>query len=216
LKKNKRRHPLVIILVLILLAGMGFLCYHLLNIKTIAVAGNEKKTADYIVRLSGLKAGENILKVDDALLKQNIEKDPYLKFVEAERVYPDKVIIKVLERKPAALIKAGSANMLVDEEGYVLEMPDDTANMKYPLLNGINTSNCQIGKQVGFVDKAQYLAMNSMIKGIYAEKIEGLLAEIDLMNINDIHMKSTAGIAISFGNYSQLEKKNTLDQKRSP
>lgn len=207
MKKNKRRHPLVVILILILLAGMGFLCYNLLNIKTIAVAGNEKKTADYIVRLSEVQAGENILRVDDNLIKQNIEKDPYLKLVEVQRVYPDKIVLKVQERKPAALIKTGTANMLVDEEGYILEMPNDISKLKYPVVDGINAGSFQIGKQIGFSDKAQYLAMNSMIKAIYAEKAEELISEIDLININDIHLKSAVGITVSFGNYSKLEKK---------
>lgn len=194
-------------MLLVLLAGMGFLGYHLLNIKTIEVRGCEKKTADYITRLSGVEIGTNILKIDDALVKQNIEKDPYLKFTAIKRVYLDKIIIVIEERKPVALMKAQGTYILLDKEGFVLEMKEDVTGLAYPLLDGIDISNLAIGKQVGFSDKAQELAMKTLFTEIYRKGAESLIAEINLFNINDIRMKSVSGININFGNYSMLEKK---------
>lgn len=207
MKKHKRKSPLVVILLLILLAGMGFLGYHLLNIKTIEVSGCEKKTPEYVVRLSGLAIGTNILKIDDAHIRESIEKDPYLKFIKIERIFPDKAVIVIGERKPAALMKAQGTHLLLDSEGYVLEMKDDVSGLKYPVVDGIDISSCAIGKQIGFVDKAQQLAMQTLVNEIYAKDADSFIAEIDLININDIRLKSVSGIKISFGNYGMLEKK---------
>jgi hypothetical protein len=207
LVKNKRRSPVLIILLLILLAGMGFLGYNLFNIRTIEVTGNKNKKADYVIQLSGIEKGMNVFKIDDGILKETLEKDPYIAFIEAKRVYPDKIVLKIKERTPAALILNEDNTLLLDSEGYVLKIEKNNENDNYPAVSGLNVSNFSLGKQVGFADEAQYKAMKTIIGGIYTEGINALIAEINLFNINDIKMITRKGIQIKFGSYETTEKK---------
>lgn len=207
MKKNKRKSPLFIIILLLILAGMGFLGYHLFNITSIEIKGNKEKQADYIIKLSSVEIGTNILKIDDATLKENIEKDPYLKFVGVEKKYPDKIVIDVKERIPAAVVKRESTVLLLDEEGYVLQIMQDTGNLLYPVLSGIDTSNTAVGKQIAFADEAQRLTMQTILNAVAKYGINNLIEAIDLININNIKMSTENGIAVNFGNYSMAEKK---------
>lgn len=216
MKKHKRKSPILIIVLLLLLAGMGFLGYHLFNITVIEVTGNNSKAADYIINLSGIEKGTNIFKIDDAVLKENIEKDPYIKFIEAQRVYPDKIILKVKERTPAALVMNENSSLLLDNEGYILKINKEINAQDYPAVNGLDVSNFTVGKQIGFADAAQYIAMNTIINEIYANSVNTIIAGIDLFNINDIKMTTKNGINIKFGNYDLPDKKilwikNVLD-----
>lgn len=216
MKKNKRKRPLLIIVLLLLLAGMGFLGYQLFNIRTIEVTGNKTKKAEYIVNLSGIEKGMNIFKIDDRALKEDIEKDPYIKFIEAKRVYPDKIILKVEERVPAALVLNEGTSLLLDGEGYVLKINKDAGKGDYPAVSGLDVSNFTLGKQIGFADQAQYLAMKTIIAGIYAQNVNSVIAGIDLFNINDIKITTKQGINIKFGSWELSDKKilwikNVLD-----
>lgn len=207
MKKNKRKSPLFIIILLLLLAGMGFLGYHLFNITSIEIKGNNEKQADYIIKLSGVEIGTNIFKINDATLKENIEKDSYLKFIGVEKKYPDKIIIEIKEKVPAAMIKEGNSSLVLDEEGYVLQILQDTNGLSYPVLSGIDISNTAVGKQIVFADEAQRLTMQVVLNAIAKNDADNLIAAIDFININNIKMTTSNGIAVNFGNYSMAEKK---------
>ena len=81
--------------------------------------------------------GQNILTQEnkdiETLLKKNFLG---IKDIDVEKKYPDKVTISLVERVPIAQIqvKADSDKYLIDEDGYVLGISDDSANA-LPLIN---------------------------------------------------------------------------------
>ena len=207
MKKNKRKNPLVIIILLLLLAGMGLLGYHLFNITAIDFTGNIEKKADYLRNLSGVAIGTNIFKIDDKTVKTNLEKDPYIKFIQVKKNYPDKIVIEIKERVPAALIQVEKSYLLLDEEGFILKILKDKNGVTYPLLSGIDSANSSVGKQISFADEAQKLALQTILSEIYKNKINTLIATIDILSINNIKMTTATGIAINFGDFEETEKK---------
>lgn len=73
-------------------------------IKNIEVSGTEKLERAQILDLAGLREGQNIfnVSVEDAVLR--IARSPWIKGVTVKRQYPDKVIIRVVERRVESLV----------------------------------------------------------------------------------------------------------------
>jgi len=123
-QKFKRRALAGLGLLLMAMAGWGG--YWLSNsswfdLKQILVEGNQTIQADALRRLTGLRLGTNILKVTPEDLAQNLKANPFVKTAEVKRQYPDKLLIRITERTPAAIASNGGKHLVLDEEGYCLQ-----------------------------------------------------------------------------------------------
>ena len=106
------------------------------SIRQIEVTGAIQVSKEEILRLSGLKEGLNIFAVDLERAAQNVDSHPWIKGVTIKRKFPDKLIIHVVERKAAAIVRQDGALKLMDTTGeiYKLLQPADPADM--PVVDG--------------------------------------------------------------------------------
>lgn len=56
------------------------------------------------------------------------------------RVWPDRLAVRILERKPVAFVQVQSAVMLIDGEGWLLE-PPPRAQFTFPVLSGVRAED---------------------------------------------------------------------------
>ncbi|HEU0039040.1 MAG TPA: FtsQ-type POTRA domain-containing protein, partial [Verrucomicrobiae bacterium] len=121
-------------------------------------------STDQLRRWTGVKAGENLLALDLARVKRDLELVPLISSVSIERVLPRTLRIRVTEREAVAQINVLRPNprgvevavVHLDPEGYVMlpldprqrttpiNQPDDPL----PLLMGVNVSELQPGRSV--------------------------------------------------------------------
>lgn len=123
-RRFKRRALAGLGLILMAMAGWGG--YWLSNspwfdLKQILVEGNQTIQADDLRRLTGVRLGANILKVSTGDLAQNLKVNPFVKTSEVKRRYPDKLLIRITERTPAAIVSNSGRYLVLDEEGYCLQ-----------------------------------------------------------------------------------------------
>lgn len=79
-----------------------------------------------VEQASGLRRGEPLFKTDLAFARLGVLALPWVKDVEVTKEWPGTVTLKVSERVPVAGVRAiGSGWMLVDQEGYQLEVIPD-------------------------------------------------------------------------------------------
>lgn len=93
------------------------------------------------------KTGGNILFMNFEKQKANIEKNvPYAKVVKIERKFPNKAVVHISERTPAAIINDGIVAYVLDSDLKVLKVVDigsfdqnhlTSAEYNSPTLNGI-------------------------------------------------------------------------------
>jgi cell division protein FtsQ len=121
---------------------------------------------DQLRSWSGVKPGANLIALDLASVKRNLEFWPVIGSVSVERVLPRTLKIRVTERKPIAQVnmpRAAGVNGVVisvfqlDADGVVMQPLDPRSNVislsqmkdgRLPVITGLNVSQLQPGHSV--------------------------------------------------------------------
>ena len=93
----------------------------------------------------------NLLQVDLAAVRRTVESEPWVKSAQVRRVIPDRLVIQVTEREPAAVAMMDGALYIVDERGVVLDRYGASyESLERPIVKGLargareqNTSRMQ-------------------------------------------------------------------------
>ncbi len=102
------------------------------------VRGNRVLSEDEILELSGVVMGSNLLDVRISLLEEAVAASPRVDRARARRVLPDRVVVTVEEKCPAALVAVGADGILeVTDDGAVLPAAAQTASVDLPVITGV-------------------------------------------------------------------------------
>ena len=101
------------------------------------VRGNRVLTEDEILELSGAVMGGNLLDVRISLLEEAVAASPRVDRAQVRRVLPDRVVVTLDEKRPAALVSVGANDVLeVTDDGAVLPAAAQTASVDLPVITG--------------------------------------------------------------------------------
>jgi cell division septal protein FtsQ len=121
--------------------------------------------ADQLRLWAGVKLGNNLLALDLARVKRDLELSPLIGSVSVERILPRTLRIHVTEREPVAQVNVprrdarGGVEVAVfqiDAEGYVMvpldpqqrAMPISQVDDQLPVLGGLNPRELQPGRRI--------------------------------------------------------------------
>jgi len=110
----------------------------LLEIRTITVEGSHHVDRQNVLDLAKVKPGTGLHHIATRVIKQQVESHPWVKEAEVTRVPFHELRISLVERKPAAVIRADSQNFLTDAEGHVLSRLGQADDDALPLVTGID------------------------------------------------------------------------------
>lgn len=197
------------ILILVILVIVGGLVYGaVFQVREITVQGSVTLAEKDIISLSGIRQGMNTFSIDDDLVERNIESNRYLSFVCVEKKLPDKVIIQVKERIPAAAVKYCGILYTMDNRGMVLEESLDTeSDTGLVLVDGMNIHDCRVGQVIGLNDDAQMKIFTEIM--VELKVMSGLqrVKELDLSNMDNLFIVSTDGFTVRLGTTENLHAK---------
>jgi cell division protein FtsQ len=111
----------------------------LLEIKTITIEGGHHIDRQKVLDLAKVKSGTGLHHIVTRVIKEQVESHPWVKEAEVTRVPFHELRISLVERKPAAVIRADSQNFLTDAEGHVLTTLGQTDDDALPLVTGIDS-----------------------------------------------------------------------------
>lgn len=170
---------------------------------------------DQLQRWSGVKPGQNLLALDLARVKRDLELIPAVESVAVERVLPHTVRIRVVEREPVAQINLprrrpdGRLDLAVfqlDPAGYVMvplearqrATPVSQADEQLPLISGLNLNDVQTGRKI---DSPQVRAALELIAAFGQSPMAGLvdLKRIDISSPEVLAATTDTGGEITFG-----------------
>jgi cell division protein FtsQ len=89
-------------------------------IERIEVVGNVHLSADRVRTLARVPADATLVRFPAADVAKRVGADAWVAEVTVSRVFPDGMRIRVVERRPAAMVDTGTALWLVDGTGMVL------------------------------------------------------------------------------------------------
>jgi len=205
---NGRKKGLFLLLFLLaVLVAMVYIGTEVFQVKKVTVTGNQDIKDGDIIRIAGIPVGQNIFKIDRKQVRERIESNPFLKVVSIDFNYPDEVIIEVAEREPAAAIPYLGSYVIVDVEGYVIEIHDKLEDMPYPLVQGLGLRGCTVGKPLSVADWYQLKALSRVLEEIYKQQLQEDISEIIMDDPDDIFMVSQNGTVIRLGQAIEVDKK---------
>jgi len=184
-------------------------------IQTIDVQTDGVVAADQLRRWAGVKAGENLLALDLADVKRNLEMAPMIASASVERILPRTLCIRVEEREPVAQINVpqprpgGGLQVAVfqlDGDGYVMvpldprqrTTPLNQLDNQLPVLTGVSGPELQPGRKV---ETPQVQAALSLISAFACSPMAGLvdLRRIDVASGDVLVAVTGQGSTVTFG-----------------
>jgi cell division septal protein FtsQ len=157
------------------------------RLHTVLVEGNAKFSSDEVMKMGGLQKGMSIFDIDAETVEAMIERQPWIKDVEARRVWPDAVNITVREREIAATVLVDGVLYHIDRDGELFERHPENGPVDTVLITGLGedliTENRELVEEelrriLQFVDRYDKLGLNvgkSTIGEVHRENGGGLV-----------------------------------------
>ncbi len=147
-KKRKKKHYfLKFLLFAALCTGLFFLLSsEYFDIQKIRVKGNNNYTKQQVVKMSGIKKGENIFALRARKTRENMKENSYIYDVKIRRSLPDKVVLEIKERKEQAAVPYEDSYIMIDREGYVLKKTKEEP--KLTVIQGMTIERMKEGKKM--------------------------------------------------------------------
>ena len=193
--------------VLVILAAVGVALYYGFLLSDVVVMGNDQYTSDYIVQLSGLKLGTHMLFCDLDAAAANIAEDPYLQVESVTYIFPSRVRIVVSERKEVAGIVGLDSNVIIDKNGYVLDMSGGTDLTGLIQVTGVSMTGFQLGQKIGQDNDFSTATLVQLITVLEQYSLTSSIQSIDLTTPLAITMTATNGLKIHVGQATDLDAK---------
>jgi cell division protein FtsQ len=109
-----------------------------LEVREVRISGIHQVTRDEIMKGLDLSHGDTQLSVSPSQMVARLEAHPWIKQVSVSRVLLHTLDVAVIERRPAALLKTSSLNLLLDAEGHVLTIVANGDDPGLPVLMGVD------------------------------------------------------------------------------
>jgi cell division protein FtsQ len=177
----------------------------------IFVEGNNSLSYDQIVNSSMIDIRENIFRIKLSDSRKKIEEMPYIRKAYVKRKLPNKIYITVEEREVAYQFKILSTIVLLDKEGYVLELTEEQVE-NIPLFSGFDLGEIELGKSI-FVNNS-----NEELSVFFNDDIIlNTLKNVSILNYDslkdNVNIDLINGIGVAFGPLDNVKYKMKLLDK---
>jgi len=170
---------------------------------------------DQLRRWTGVKLGSNLLALDLASVKRNLELVPLIQSASVERILPHLLRVRVVEREPIAQINLprqrpnGGIELGVfylDAEGFVMvpldprqrAVPANQPGDSLPVIAGLNANDVQPGRRI---ESPALGAALQLIGAFHQSPMAGLvdLRRIDVSAPDVLVVSTGQGSEVTFG-----------------
>lgn len=191
IKKRNRNKKIIKISLLFILFIIVILCAMfspLFNIKEIEINGNEIITKNEIISLSKIQIEENTFKLNKSKIKKQIKENAYIQDVKITRKLPSTILIEVEEREPAYLLEYAGSYVVIDKQGYMLEIK--TEKISLPIIQGeaTETSNFTVGNRLCTEDLEKLAVVSKIVELAKVNDIYTIITGIDISNKENIKL----------------------------
>jgi cell division protein FtsQ len=165
----------------------------LLEIHTITVEGLHQLNRQEVIDLVRLRPGSGLHEVVTAAIKERVESHPWIKEAAVTRVPLHELRISIVERKPAAIVRAGSENMLSDEDGHVLARLGQADDEALPIVTGLDSRALLAGDAAAREAVRSGIELARLVGHTYAGRLQ-----VNAANPSNL-VASVRGVQFQFG-----------------
>ncbi len=158
------------------------------RVKRVLFEGMHVLPEQDILLAAGITTDDNIIFLDTESVEKRVEDLPYVKRCEVKRMYPDEVLVRIVERKAVATVMVTNHLYEIDRENVVLRELSPFALQTGPMITNLPDVTLQDpGKQIESPALARALELWENFKALpFAKEIT--LSEISAVHENDIRM----------------------------
>jgi hypothetical protein len=185
--------------IIILIITIGLLS-PVFAVREITVNGTNLLSADKIIETSNVKLNSNIFLFRTSSVKGNIDELAFVKKNDVIRVFPNRLIINVIECKPIAQVLCGqSLYIVVDETGKILDTTSEKSKYSVPVIEGVVVEQFEVSKKIVTTDQNTF---NSLLL-ISQELYENMMVDkVKKIYVDDTGLKIgfSEGVICDLGN----------------
>jgi cell division protein FtsQ len=176
----------------------------------IVVTGNHFVSREEVLGALGLpltrnlKTGTNIFRMSLDVRRRGVETLPWVREASVTRILPHGLLVHITERTPVAYANVGGRVSLVDDDGMLLEKPENGA-FDFPLLYGLENLT-SIDERRGRL--ALYLEFMRQL-GEEAPRAGWMISEVYLTDAEDLKALLVQGqqtVQVHFGQKDFLQR----------
>lgn len=182
MKKKTKKYIGIIIGILVLLFFMMPICY----IQNIEVKNNKYYSVEEIIEASGIDK-RHLLDLAYFNATDKLMALPYIAKVNIKYQFPGKVIIDVVEKAPFAYVQFKGTYLCLNEQGQVIEQSQEKHH-ELPTIDGLKFNSFKNEETLPILNQDNWLTAVEVLKSLekyhYVDKVN----EIDIHNIEEIHL----------------------------
>lgn len=190
-----------------------------LNVKEPTVTGVSPELAREIEGLIAnfTQDSRNILGINATALEEQLNRHPRVRSIKVEKVYPDQLTVKAVERTEVAVIATETSFFLMDSEGYAMEKlsPAQIAQVSLPFISGLKSNLVNEGELIKndtlkkAINLLQVLFERNLPLYNRISDIEIQTDRASALETLTVHMKGK--LDIRFGDSNPVDKLAQLD-----
>lgn len=202
------------LLIMTICAALLFIVSVFFEVKNVEVTGTNHYLPEYVASLSGVETGDKLLFINKYEISQNLFSElPYIKAVKVRRHFPNTVVIEVTERQPAAKLVSSGISYIIDEDAYLLDYTALGDTYRLPVINGVEPSTNEPGKQLAFEDPLMLESLKSILSELVKSDWIADISEINLEKIYNISFSYANRYTVLLGDTSELTYKLAVFEK---
>jgi len=154
------------------------------RVREVEVEGGRKIPKETLLSLTVVEGMPNLFSVKLKDVAKQLESHPWIERVQVKKVFPNKILIQIEEKKPMAIIQLGEL-YYIDTKGEIFSPVGERDEYNYPYLTGLTR---QVLEKDPVEAKRLINKALELLRIVHQEKIS------PLEEISEIHMEKTFGI----------------------
>jgi cell division septal protein FtsQ len=154
------------------------------RLREIEVEGCQKVAYETLISLTKIDGMPNLFTVSLGEVAKRLESHPWIDHIRVRKVFPNKILIQVEERKPIAILQLEEL-YYVDTQGVIFSPVGERDEYNYPFLTGLT-------RQI--LEKDPVEAKRLIMKALELLRIADREKVPPLEEISEIHMEKIFGI----------------------
>jgi cell division protein FtsQ len=154
------------------------------QVQKVEIVGCQKIEKETLLSLTKMEEMPNLFTVRLVDIAKRLESHPWIEQVRLKKVFPNKILIQIEERKPLAIIQLEEL-YYIDQKGVIFSLIGDGDEYNYPFLTGLT-------RQV--LEKDSNEAKRLITKALEFLKITNKERVPPLEKVSEIYMEKTYGI----------------------
>ena len=229
-KKKKRKRIAKGFLIFLVIAGLltsiSFGFYQatkkgVFNITEIEVVGNEIIEEKDVIAAAGIRMGESIFFIDLNQANYNIHELLGLDRLEISKIFPNKILIRMVESTPISVVNFNDELYYLDREGKLIENSEYLRKTNIPIVFGVdNVTIGEVGRNVEVEPGWRFDIVMYILKELDAQGNLEKISEVRITLDNNYEIVTKNGTVITvwdFDNFLENEAyiNAILDQNTS-